>query len=106
MQRIVLIAASAVLALVMLKAAQAAASELQAKPTDISAQSAKRPRTSLTVRPRRYPYRTFSTTYPLPYAVEYPGPNAVRQCRARYVEDHRPSGTVIVPRVQCWWERG
>jgi hypothetical protein len=106
MQRIVVIAACAVLGLAMLDAAPAAANEAQTKAADISAQSRKRVRPSLTIRPPDYPYRTFSTPYPLPYAVEYPGPNAVRQCRARYVEEHRPSGTVIVPRVQCWWGRG
>ena len=31
-------------------------------------------------------------------------PNAVRQCRAWYVQEHRPSGTYVVPRMQCWWE--
>jgi hypothetical protein len=111
MQRVVVIAACAVLGLAMLEAAPAAANEAQTKATDFSAQTAqraRRPRTTLTVRPRRFdvaPPRHFSTPYPLPYAVDYPGPNTVRQCAARYVEEHRPSGTVIVPRVRCWWER-
>lgn len=30
--------------------------------------------------------------------------NSVRQCRAQLVKEYRPSGTVIVPRMQCWWE--
>lgn len=52
-------------------------------------------------RPRREPtrlriYRDFS----------YPGPNAVRDCEARYVQEFRPSGTVIVPRVNCFWRPG
>jgi hypothetical protein len=34
------------------------------------------------------------------------GPNAVRQCRAWYAPEYRLSGTVITPRMQCWWERG
>lgn len=34
------------------------------------------------------------------------GPRAVRQCSVRYVQEFRPSGTVIVPRMHCWWERG
>jgi hypothetical protein len=34
-----------------------------------------------------------------------PGPNAVRQCRAWLAPEYRPSGTVIVPRMHCWWER-
>jgi hypothetical protein len=30
--------------------------------------------------------------------------NSVRQCRAQMVKEYRPSGTVVVPRMQCWWE--
>lgn len=33
-----------------------------------------------------------------------PGPNSVRQCEAHYVQEYRQAGTVIVPRVNCWWE--
>lgn len=33
-----------------------------------------------------------------------PGPNSTRQCEARLVEQHRPSGTVIVPVMHCWWQ--
>ena len=32
------------------------------------------------------------------------GPHAVRQCRAWLAREVRPSGTVVVPRQQCWWE--
>jgi len=35
-----------------------------------------------------------------------PGPNAVRDCTATYVQEYRPSGTVIVPRMSCYWRRG
>ena len=35
-----------------------------------------------------------------------PGPNAVRDCTATYVEEYRPSGTVIVPHMNCYWRRG
>jgi hypothetical protein len=35
-----------------------------------------------------------------------PGPNAVRECNATYVQEFRPSGTVIVPRMHCWWRPG
>lgn len=31
------------------------------------------------------------------------GPNAVRICNAHYEQEYRPSGTVIVPRMQCYW---
>ena len=33
-----------------------------------------------------------------------PGPNSTRECQARLVEQHRPSGTVIVPVMHCWWQ--
>jgi hypothetical protein len=32
------------------------------------------------------------------------GPNAKRQCRFWLAQEYRVSGTVIVPRQQCWWE--
>jgi hypothetical protein len=32
-----------------------------------------------------------------------PGPDAVRDCVANYVQENRPSGTVIVPRMHCYW---
>jgi len=35
-----------------------------------------------------------------------PGPNAVRVCNASYVQEFRPSGTVIVPHMTCVWRRG
>jgi hypothetical protein len=75
--------------------------------TDISAQArirAARPRTRIRVVPL-YPYRTFSTTYPVPYTYEYPGPGAVRQCASWLATQYRPSGPVIVPQMRCWWER-
>lgn len=31
------------------------------------------------------------------------GPNAVRVCNAYYEQEYRPSGTVIVPRMNCYW---
>lgn len=36
----------------------------------------------------------------------YPGPNAVRDCTATYVQEYRPSGTVITPRMNCHWRPG
>ena len=70
-----------------------------------------RARRHLAARPRievrpRYPYRTFHSIYPLPYDVEYPGPNAKCECVAKMVTEYRPSGTVVVPRMHCWWVRG
>jgi hypothetical protein len=40
------------------------------------------------------------------YPSYNPGPDAVRDCTATYVQEHRPSGTVIVPRMNCFWRRG
>ena len=37
------------------------------------------------------------------YPRYYPGPNAVRVCNASYVQEYRPSGTVIVPHMTCVW---
>ena len=53
------------------------------RPQQLSAQS----RPHITIHPRR----------PL-------GPNAKRHCRAWLAQEYRVSGTVIVPRQQCWWE--
>lgn len=33
----------------------------------------------------------------------YLSPNAVRICNAHYEQEYRPSGTVIVPRMRCYW---
>jgi hypothetical protein len=72
---------------------------------DALTSSERRPRTRLRVRPV-YPYRHTNSIYPVPYRFDYPGPNAKRECTARYVQEFRPSGTVIVPRMHCWWVRG
>ena len=37
------------------------------------------------------------------YNSRNPGPNSVRICNAHYEYEYRPSGTVIVPRMQCYW---
>ena len=36
----------------------------------------------------------------------YPGPDAVRQCAAWLAPEFRLSGTVIAPKMRCWWEHG
>jgi len=33
-----------------------------------------------------------------------PGPFAHRQCRSWLAKEYRLSGTVVVPRMRCWWE--
>ena len=40
------------------------------------------------------------------YPWYFPGENAVRECNATYVQEFRPSGTVIVPHMSCHWRRG
>jgi hypothetical protein len=56
----------------------------------------KRPRLRVT------PYYSPDGVYP-----RYnPGPDAVRECNATYVQEFRPSGTVIVPHMSCYWRRG
>jgi len=77
----------------------ARAAHAQAQP------KAKRPPTRLRVTPR-CPYRTESTNYPPPTDCDFPGPGYVRQCTSWLAQEYRPSGTVIVPRMQCWWQRG
>jgi hypothetical protein len=64
-------------------------------------------------RPPRRAYRSASRLRVTPYYQEqgviphyFPGPNAVRVCNAHYVQEYRPSGTVIVPRMSCYWTRG
>jgi hypothetical protein len=68
--------------------------------TDFSAQSRKyrRPPTRIRVYPRYNP----DDVYPR----YFPGRNAVRDCTASYVEEFRPSGTVITPRMNCFWRPG
>lgn len=80
----------------------------QTTPSEFSAQSRTAParaRTRIRVTPA-YPYRTFSTTYPVPYRYEYPGPGYVRQCASWLATENRPSGTVITPQMRCWWQPG
>ena len=33
-----------------------------------------------------------------------PGPNAKRYCRAWLAVENRPSGQVITPQKECWWQ--
>jgi hypothetical protein len=63
------------------------------------------------VRVRRSPRRVpvYPRNQPEPndvYPHYFPGRNAVRDCTATYVQEYRPSGTVIVPRMNCYWRRG
>jgi hypothetical protein len=70
---------------------------VQAVPTDVSAQR----------RLRRVPiYPRGDYWEPDVYPRYNPGPNAVRVCNATYVQEYRPSGTVITPRMHCYWQPG
>ena len=58
---------------------------------------------------KRRPARLRVTPYYAPdgvYPRYNPGPDAVRECNATYVQEFRPSGTVIVPHMSCYWRRG
>lgn len=66
--------------------------------TDISAQR-RRPL-------RRVPIYRQEEWAPDVYPRYNPGPNAVRSCTAHYVQEFRPSGTVITPRMNCYWRPG
>src|ERR1700722_7752029 len=81
--------------------AQSAASGVRrarAPPPDAPPRKPHRPATRLRV----VPYYEPDEVYP----HYYPGPNAVRECKATYVQEFRPSGTVIVPHMSCHWRRG
>ena len=65
--------------------------------SDLSAQTRRRPR--VRIRIHREDERGVYPSY-------FPGPNAVRDCTATYVKEYRPSGTVIVPRMNCFWRPG
>jgi hypothetical protein len=68
--------------------------------TELSAQSrrVRRPPTRIRV----YPTYSPDDVYPR----YFPGRNAVRDCTATLVEEYRPSGTVITPRMNCFWRPG
>jgi hypothetical protein len=70
----------------------------QAAATDASSQN-RRPL-------RRVPIYRQDHFEPDVYPRYNPGPNAVRDCTATYVQEYRPSGTVITPRMNCYWRRG
>ena len=74
----------------------------QASPPDDAAapRPARRPPVRLRVYPRNEPEP--DGVYPR----YFPGQNAVRDCTATYVQEYRPSGTVIVPRMNCVWRPG
>ena len=81
-------------------APRAATAQVLQSGTEFSAQSRRyrRPPTRIRVYPRYDP----DDVYPR----YFPGRNAVRDCTASYVQEFRPSGTVITPRMNCYWRPG
>jgi hypothetical protein len=79
--------------------AAAGITTVQAAPTDISAQQRRRVIRRVPVYPRE-------EWRPPVYPQYNPGRNAVRDCTATYVQEYRPSGTVITPRMNCYWRPG
>ena len=72
----------------------------QASPPAVTDASAQRRRL------RRVPIYRQDQWEPDVYPRYNPGPNAVRDCTATYVQEYRPSGTVITPRMNCYWRPG
>jgi hypothetical protein len=99
--RVAVVGALAVAAGLLLVAGDAQA---QSSGDPAYSSQSRRPPTRLRVQPPYYPYRNYSTDYPVPYEYEFPGPNAVRQCKARLVQELRPRGPTVVPKMHCWWE--
>ncbi|MGH6768575.1 MAG: hypothetical protein ACRECO_06085 [Xanthobacteraceae bacterium] len=110
MKPILVATAGAIIAIGFAAAAVAQAVERGATTpqTEFSAQKKKKAkRAPVRIRVQRpYPYYRNASEFPRADEISYPGPNAVRQCRSWLAQEYRPSGTVIVPRMRCWWERG
>jgi hypothetical protein len=103
--RIMMAAAGATLALALVGPTMAAQAQTarttqasNAAEADVVATPKRRPR----ARVRIYRENDERGVYP----SYNPGPDAVRDCTATYVQEYRPSGTVIVPRMNCFWRRG
>jgi hypothetical protein len=85
-----------------LVALENAASQPRARDDVRVAMPARQEMTQFRRRPRVRIYRSDERGV---YPSYYPGPNAVRDCTATYVQEFRPSGTVIVPRMSCYWRQ-
>jgi hypothetical protein len=89
----------------------ATGAEAQTVPSAMRATQASQPISTEASAQRRRPtrLRVYPRYAPDPdgvYPRYYPGRNAVRECTATYVQEYRPSGTVIVPHMSCFWRRG
>ena len=88
----------------------AAGAEAQTVPQGVRTAQASSPETPA-AQPTRPPrrlriYPRYQAEPDAAYPHYNPGPNAVRVCNAEYVQEYRPSGTVIVPHMTCVWRRG
>jgi hypothetical protein len=92
--------ATLVMAVAMLGLAGTVPAGAQSSGIELAQADQRRP-PRVIITPRQIP----ANPYPSPGAA-FPGPGYVRDCVAFYVEDPRPSGTVIVPRQSCRWVRG
>jgi hypothetical protein len=108
MMRSVTVATGAVLAAIFLTTA--ASAQAPAAPSDNRLAQASQPaepaaqRRKPSIRLRVYPRHEGEPDGV--YPRYFPGRNAVRDCTATYVQENRPSGTVIVPRMNCFWRPG
>jgi hypothetical protein len=83
--------------------------QAQAAPSGVRTAQASQPTEASAQRRRavrRVPIYPRDEWRPDVYPRYYPGPNAVRECTATYVQEYRPSGTVITPRMTCYWRGG
>ena len=103
MKRIVTASVFAAFAALLL---QANAAEAQSAPPGVSMAQAMPDDVQPRRRFRRVPVYPREHYDPDVWPRFDPGPNAVRECNAYYVREARPSGTVITPRMNCYWRPG
>ncbi len=96
-------AGAAIILAVFATAAPSVARAEQAQPVIRLAHAAPPDAPRQVYRPRARLRVTPNDGYDTIYPHYYPGPNAVRVCNAHYEQEYRPSGTVIVPRMHCYW---
>jgi lipoprotein-anchoring transpeptidase ErfK/SrfK len=87
----------------------AAGAQAQTAPSGVRTAQASQPSEASAQRRRavrRVPIYPRDEGRPEVYPHYYPGADAVRECTATYVQEFRPSGTVITPRMNCYWRRG
>jgi hypothetical protein len=107
MKRIVTVAVWAAFAGLLLPGTMAQAQAQTASGVRAGAEPAVTDMSAQRRRPlRRVPIYRQEEWAPDVYPRYNPGPNAVRSCTAHYVQEYRPSGTVITPRMNCYWRRG